>query len=201
MNTISRFALIGFISLFSSTVLAHGGHDVASTANGFVNGFLHPFYGLDHMIAMVAVGLWGAFLGAPAIWLLPVIFPLVMAFGGLLGMFGVHLPLMDIGIYLSCIVLGAMVFKKVRASLLVTSLVVGLFAIFHGFAHGVDLHVHHLDEALPYCFGFVLSTGLLHVVGIAFGHMVKWPIGEKLTRAMGGLISLIGLAHLIGSVA
>jgi hypothetical protein len=113
-----------------------------------VAGFLHPLSGLDHIVAMVAVGLWGAILGAPALWLLPVVFPMVMAFGGALGVLGVPVPAVEAGIALSGIVLGLMVACSVRPPLWVASLLVACFAIFHGYAHGTELP----DSANPLTF-------------------------------------------------
>src|ERR1700756_4613836 len=108
-------------------------------AGGFISGFEHPISGLDHIVAMVSVGLWGAQLGAPAIWLLPVTFPMVMAFGGMLGLMGVPLPGTEIGIALSAIGLGAMVATEARPPLWIAAVMVGFFAIFHGHAHGTEL--------------------------------------------------------------
>lgn len=196
MKMFNKLILFVLLAVASSTVLAHGGHHVSTTASGFINGFIHPFFGADHIIAMVAVGLWGAFLGKPAIWILPIVFPLVMAFGGILGIAGIHLPFVDQAIYLSAVVLGAMVCFAVRPKLQIAALIVGIFAIFHGFSHGVSLH--HVEEALPYCLGFVVSTGLLHLAGIGLGAMIKWPLGRKITQAIGALIGLIGLASLVG---
>ncbi|HEY5308706.1 MAG TPA: HupE/UreJ family protein, partial [Casimicrobiaceae bacterium] len=114
-------------------------HILQGEAYGFVTGFLHPITGADHVLAMVAVGLWGAQLGAPAIWVLPVAFPLVMAMGAMLGFLGVPLPGVEYGIAASAIVLGTAVAFEVRPSLVVAALVVGCFAIFHGHAHGTEL--------------------------------------------------------------
>ena len=108
-------------------------------AIGFLTGFRHPISGLDHVVAMIAVGLWGAQLGAPAIWLLPVAFPIVMAFGGMLGLLGVPLPGTEIGIAASAIMLGAAVMLEIRPPLALAAVVVAFFAIFHGHAHGSEL--------------------------------------------------------------
>ncbi|HWF97507.1 MAG TPA: HupE/UreJ family protein, partial [Xanthobacteraceae bacterium] len=114
-------------------------HILGDQAGGFVSGFEHPISGLDHIVAMVSVGLWGAQLGPPAIWLLPVTFPMVMAFGGMLGLMGVPLPGTEIGIALSAIGLGAMVASEARPPLWIAAVLVGFFAIFHGHAHGTEL--------------------------------------------------------------
>ena len=138
----------------ASPALAHTG----SVSGGFVGGFAHPLFGLDHAVAMVAVGLWGAFLGAPAMFILPVVFPLVMALGGVLGIFGVALPGVEIGIAVSAAVLGMMVALAARPPLWVAVVIVGLFAIFHGHAHGAELPAG--ADALAYSAGFVVATGL-----------------------------------------
>ena len=115
------------------------GHVLQGKASGFVTGFLHPLSGADHVLAMVAVGLWGAQLGAPAIWVLPVAFPLVMAVGGLMGLLGFPLPGVEVGIAVSAIVLGVMVLAEVRPPLWLAAAIVAFFAVFHGHAHGREL--------------------------------------------------------------
>jgi urease accessory protein len=183
--------VFGLVFLFAALCQAHTG---AGVAGGFVSGVLHPITGLDHVVAMVAVGLWGAFLGMPAIWLLPVVFPLVMAFGGVLGVAGVPLPAVETGIALSAIVLGIMVASEARPSIYIAGLIVGVFAIFHGHAHGTELP--RSANPLAYSLGFVVATGLLHLSGIAFGLLERFPKGKAAIRALGGLISVIGLGFL-----
>jgi urease accessory protein len=167
-----------------------------SGSGGFVGGFLHPVFGPDHLVAMVAVGLWGAFLGPPAIWLLPIVFPLVMAGGGVMGVLGTPLPGVEIGIAVSAIVLGLMVALATRPPLWVTAVLVGAFAIFHGHAHGGELPPG--TDAVAFSVGFVVATGLLHLTGIAFGLLAPWPAGRVTVRAAGGAIALAGLAFLSG---
>lgn len=181
--------------LFAATASAHESSGIAS---GFISGFLHPIFGWDHVAAMVAVGLWGAFLGSPALWILPVVFPLVMALGGALGVVGVAIPAVETGIAGSALILGAMVAFAVRPPIWVAAVIVGLFAIFHGHAHGTELP--NAANALTYSLGFVLSTGLLHLGGIAFGHLVKWPAGKIAVQTGGGLIALAGAGFLSGVV-
>ena len=173
-------------------------HETAGVAGGFISGFLHPILGWDHVAAMVAVGLWGAFLGNPAIWVLPVVFPMVMAFGGALGVVGVPVPAVETGIAASAVVLGAMVAFKVRPPIWVAGVIVAAFAIFHGHAHGTELP--SAANPLSYSVGFVISTGLMHLCGIAFGLLVRWPAGKIAVQAGGGLIALAGVGFLTGIV-
>jgi urease accessory protein len=184
--------LAAALMLLATPALAHTGQGVAG---GFITGFMHPITGPDHVVAMVAVGMWGAFLGAPAIWLLPIVFPMVMAFGGVLGVLGVPIHGIETGIALSAIGLGAMVAFAARPPLWVAAVLVGTFAIFHGYAHGAELP--GATNPLAYGIGFVLATGLLHLCGIAFGLLVHWPIGERAVRATGGLIACAGLYFLV----
>ena len=191
-----RIALvISAVFLFSSIAQAHEGGGIAG---GFVSGFVHPILGWDHVAAMVAVGLWGAFLGNPAIWVLPVVFPLVMAFGGALGVMGIAIPSIETGIAVSAIVLGAMVAFAVRPPLWVAAVLVGVFAIFHGHAHGTELP--GAANPLAYSAGFVISTGMLHLSGIAFGLLVRWPAGRVAVRTCGVIISLAGVGFLTGLI-
>jgi urease accessory protein len=193
------FALRVPLSLFLALMLLETSPAFAHTGSGtggFVGGFLHPVFGPDHVVAMVAVGLWGAFLGPPAIWLLPIVFPLVMAGGGVMGILGVPLPGVEIGIAISAIVLGLMVALAARPPLWVAAVLVGAFAIFHGHAHGAELPPG--TDAVAFSVGFVVATGLLHLTGIAFGLLARWPAGRLTVRAAGGAIALAGLAFLSG---
>ena len=160
-------------------------------AGGFQSGFLHPLSGFDHLLAMVSVGLWGAFLGRPLIVLLPVIFPAVMAIGGALGIAGVRLPPVEIGIALSVLVLGAMIAGAVRAPVWLACTIVAVFAVFHGYAHGKELP--SAADPVGYSVGFVLCTGLLHVAGIGVGLLNDRPGGVVVTRGMGALIAATGV--------
>jgi len=165
---------------------------------GFVSGFTHPLTGIDHILAMVAVGIWGTQLRQPAIWLLPVTFPLVMSVGGVLGVRGVPLPGVEIGVAASAAVLGLMIVLGARPPIALAAVLVGAFAIFHGYAHGVELPRAAYPPA--YGVGFVLSTGLLHFTGIALGLMERWPLGMKALRGMGAGISVAGVYLLLGLI-
>jgi urease accessory protein len=169
-------------------------HSETGSVGGFLSGFGHPLTGLDHIVAMVAVGLWGAFLGGRAMWTLPVVFPVVMAFGGAMGVLGVPLPGVEAGIALSGVILGLMVAFAARPPLWVAAVIVGFFAIFHGHAHGSELP--EAANPLTFAVGFVVSTGLLHLCGIAFGLLVKWPWGKIAIRVGGAMIALVGFGYL-----
>ena len=169
-------------------------HTRGGEAAGFLAGLSHPVSGLDHVLAMVAVGLWGAQLGPPAVWLLPVAFPMIMALGGTLGLVGVHLPGVEIGIALSAIGLGAAVLFEAKPKLGVAAALVGFFAIFHGHAHGTELPQG--ANGLLYSIGFVVATGLLHLAGIGIGTIHRWPAGRTALRWTGALVALAGLAFL-----
>jgi urease accessory protein len=179
--------------LLPDLALAHEG----VVARGFASGLTHPIFGLDHVVAMVAVGLWGAFLGQPAIWLLPLVFPVVMAFGGLLGISGVPIPAVETGIAASALALGAMVALAVRPPLGLAAALVGALAIFHGHAHGTELP--QAASPLAYGVGFVVATGLLHLAGIALGLLARWPAGMRAVRVGGGATACAGLYFLVGA--
>lgn len=173
-------------------------HVQAGAAAGFLTGLQHPVSGLDHVLAMIAVGLWGAQLGAPAIWVLPVTFPMVMAVGGFLGLLGVPLPGVELGIALSAIVLGLMVMREARPSLVVAGVIVALFAVFHGHAHGTELPDG--QSGMTYSIGFVMATGCLHGAGIALGLVHRWRWGATAIRAAGGAIAAAGVWFLRGAL-
>jgi len=184
------------LAALASPALAHV---ETGQAAGFVTGFAHPVSGLDHVLAMVAVGLWGAQLGLPAIWILPVTFPIVMALGGLLGLAGVPLPGVEIGIAASAILLGAAVMTERRLPLYAAAALVGFFAVFHGHAHGTELPPG--QSGLLYSLGFVVATGCLHAIGIAIGAIHRWPAGRVALRIAGGGVGLAGIFFLWRAIA
>ena len=166
-------------------------HVEAGGAGSVMAGFLHPVTGLDHVVAMVAVGLWGAVLGAPAIWLLPVAFPMVMAFGALMGLLQVPLPGVELGIALSALVLGMLVMLRQRLPLALAAALVGMFALFHGYAHGLELPDG--ADALLFSLAFVVATGLLHLVGIVLGEARQLPWGQRFVQLSGAVIAVVGV--------
>ena len=167
--------------------LAHTG---AGGASGLAAGFAHPLSGLDHLLAMVSVGIWGAQLGAPAIWLLPIAFPLIMAVGGVFGVVGLPVPHTELLIALSVLVLGLMVASERRVSPAAALALIAVFAVAHGYAHGVELPGS--ADALGFTVGFVVATGLLHLAGISIGLLTRWRSGIIAIRVCGLLVAFAG---------
>jgi urease accessory protein len=166
-----------------------------SVTGGYLGGLIHPVLGPDHVLAMVAVGLWGAVLGAPALYMLPIAFPLMMAVGGVLGIAAIAVPGSEVGIALSAVVLGLMVMLAARPPFWVAALVVAAFAIFHGYAHGAEIPPG--TDAVAYSAGFVVATGLLHLAGIGLGLLSSWPIGAMAVRGAGAIIAGAGFFFLL----
>ncbi len=186
-------ALVALIMLFRVTpALAHV---QKGEAVGLLSGLVHPISGLDHVLAMISVGLWGAQLGAPAVWLLPVTFPMMMAIGGFLGLVGIPLPGTELGVALSALLLGLMVATEAKPPLLLAAILVGVFAICHGHAHGTELPPG--ADGLAYSLGFVIATGGLHGVGILIGLAHRWAPGRVVVRAAGGFVAIAGLLFVV----
>ena len=193
MKYSDRTATLLLITLCAaSPAFAHTG----GVIGGLQSGLLHPITGLDHVVAMVAVGLWGGILGGAAVWQLPMVFPIVMAVAGALGALGMPFPGIEVGIAPSGVILGLMVLFMVRPPIAVAAGLVGLFAIFHGHAHGTELPV--AANPLSYALGFVVATGTLHLAGIGFGQLMKWPSGLVAVRAAGAGIAVAGGMFLTG---
>ena len=188
----AKFGINLFVALSIATpAIAHTGGTITA---GLWGGVTHPLFGLDHVLAMIAVGLWGAFLGPPAIWLLPIVFPLVMAVGAVLGIVGIPLLGAEIGIAMSAIVLGAAVALAFRPPLWMAAVLVGMFAIFHGHAHGAELPPG--ADAVAFSIGFVAATGGLHLCGIGLGLLTRWPLGAFTVRTAGVAIAIAGVVFL-----
>lgn len=173
-------------------------HTGTGLAGGFAAGMLHPLGGMDHLLAMVSVGLWGAVLGRPLLVALPVIFPAMMAGGAMLGMFAVPVPPVELGIALSVLMLGTAIATGLRPPVWLACAMVALFALFHGYAHGRELP--SAADPIGYSAGFVLSTGLLHVAGIAIGALYETQRGRIIVKALGAAIGAAGIYFLTGAV-
>ncbi len=195
IQTSRRFAWLPGAIILLALVQKAQAHIVPGEAGGFESGFHHPWSGLDHICAMVAVGLWGAQLGGRAMWLLPVVFPLVMSVGGFLGLIGVPLPGQETGIALSALLLGTMVCLEVKPKRLIwPAILVGVFGFYHGHAHGVELPPG--ESGLLYSIGFVIATGTLHLCGITIGLLHHWAAGRITIRVAGAVILTCGVYFL-----
>jgi len=171
-----------------ASLFAHTG--VGATA-GLSAGFSHPVSGLDHVLAMVAVGLWAAQMGGRALLAVPAAFVGMMFVGGALGISGIGIPFIETGIVVSVIVLGALIAGGIKTPVAAGMAIVGVFAVFHGYAHGAEMPV---DAAgLMYMAGFIAATVLLHGVGIAAGVGLSRVNIERMVRMSGGAIAAGGL--------
>jgi urease accessory protein len=178
-------------AVLHTSAFAHvGGHGADMVA-----GLAHPFSGLDHVLAMVAVGLWASQLGRPAVWVLPLTFPAVMALGAVLGATGMALPWLEIGVAGSVLALGAAVALAWRPAVVVGAALVAAFALLHGWSHGTELP--QAGSALAYGVGFILATLALHGTGLALGAVSLRPAGRMAARAAGAAVALCGAALIV----
>ncbi len=195
-NSIFRLVLALAAVLIPSAAWAHVGGEHTS---GFMHGFGHPIGGLDHVLAMVAVGMFAANLGGRALWAVPMTFVLIMAVGGALGISGIDVPYAEAGIALSVVVLGLAVAMQWKLPVVIAMLLVGVFAIFHGHAHGAEMPVDASGAA--YAAGFMIATAMLHAAGILLGigiSRIGTSYGARTTQLGGAAISLAGIAILTG---
>jgi len=178
------------LALLGMSGLAHA-HTSGLPHMDFTAGLAHPLSGVDHMLAMVAVGLWAAQLGGRALWLVPLTFVFTMAASGLLGLLGVTLPYVELGIASSVLILGVLVTRASRLPLTASMALVGLFAIFHGYAHGAEMVMG--TSALWYSLGFMLATAALHVSGMGISLAAKQRASAQLLRFGGATIAASGV--------
>jgi urease accessory protein len=164
-------------------------HSMGAEGAGFITGLAHPFMGLDHLLAMIAVGIWAAQTGGSAVWRLPLSFIVMMAVAALISASGFSLPTLEPLIAGSVVLLGLMVVFAIRLPINLSMLLVGLFAVFHGYAHGLE--VPQASSASLYGSGFVLATALLHLIGIGLGKVAYRK--HLLSRLTGSIITLAGL--------
>jgi urease accessory protein len=191
-------ALAAVLVALAGPALAHTGH---GDTGGFVHGFMHPVAGLDHLLVMVAVGLYAAHLGGRALWLVPATFIAFMAFGGLLGTFRIADPFFEIGVAMSVVMLGLAVALRINTPTIIAVAVVGLIAIPHGYVHGAEMPGDVSGYA--YAAGFMLATALLHGAGIALGLAAgRFAAlgGWRVAQAAGGAMALAGVAILTGAI-
>lgn len=179
--------LAALLAMAATPALAHTG---AGTTHGFADGFTHPLFGADHVLAMVAVGLWAALLGGRALWIVPTSFVAAMALGGALGLYGVAVPFVEAGILASIVALGLLVAFNVQLNVAIAAPIVALFAIFHGHAHGAEMPEG--ASGLAYAAGFVIATALLHAAGIAAGLGLGRLVQSRAIRAAGAAVAAAG---------
>lgn len=196
MRIINRNSLAAVLTLLPCVAFAH---PQVGVAGGLASGFLHPLTGADHLVAMLAVGIWAAQLGTPALWVLPVTFPAFMAIGGALGVMQVPLPAAEVGIALSALVLGCVVALRQRAPFWAAAMVVAAFAVCHGHAHGTELPA--AADPVAYGAGFVAATALLHLCGIGIGTLLRWPAGARVVQGLGAGIAALGVFFLVGTLS
>jgi urease accessory protein len=197
MNSGIRAALAAALAVVPCAAFAHSG---SGGAAGFIHGFAHPLGGPDHVLAMVAIGLIAANLGGRALWLVPGTFVLMMALGGAFGATGVALPSAELAIALSVIVLGLAVATRTILPTLSTVALAGIFAIFHGHAHGAEMSPDSSWTA--YAAGFLTTTVLLHAAGIGIGIMLnrlREPVLRGALAATGGAMVLAGFVIILWS--
>lgn len=189
--TSSNFKLPVLLALFAllpALAQAHPGH---GPANSFAAGISHPLHGLDHILVMLAVGLWAAQLGGRSIWAVPLTFVSLMTVGGVLGMAGVPLPMVETGILVSIIAMGMLIAAAARLPMAVSMALVGVFAIFHGHAHGTEIPM--AASGLNYALGFVAATAFLHACGIGLGLLARKQLPPPALRYAGGAIAFCGV--------
>jgi urease accessory protein len=182
-------------AVIPGVVYAHDGTNLP--LGGFLSGLIHPVLGYDHLLAMLSVGILSAQIGGRAIWTVPATFVTVMALGGFLGLIDIGIPVTELGIAISLVILGLVIAIERRFPILVAMIGVGFFAIFHGYAHGAEVP----ETATPflYAFGFLIGTALIHITGVAIGDISRhYERGKVALRVGGGLIALIGVLFVTG---
>jgi len=187
----NRRILIAAVALIASAAPAFA-HLNPAEHGSFAAGFSHPLFGLDHILVMIAVGLWAAQIGGRALWVVPTAFVSMMAVGFALAVAGVGLPFVEPAILASVVALGLLVAMAVRLDTAASAAIVGVFALFHGHAHGAELGS---AGALAFSVGFILATAALHVAGIGLGIALQRLSGSGLlARILGGVTALAGAA-------
>ncbi|MGH1485503.1 MAG: HupE/UreJ family protein [Cellvibrionaceae bacterium] len=160
--------------------------------SGFLSGLIHPIFGFDHLVAMLSVGILSIQFGGRAIWLFPAVFVLIMLFGGLAGIWGIPLFFIELGIALSVMMLGFSIVLEKNISQSIIVVFVGFFAMFHGYAHGVEMP--YLNEPAFYVFGFIIGSVFIHIMGILIAHIFQcFKCGRMLLRCLGAFIAGLGI--------
>jgi urease accessory protein len=189
-------AMLFMLVMLPTAVYAHD-DTTAIRFGSYLAGFTHPVLGLDHFLAMVCVGIVSAQIGGRAIWTVPMTFVLVMAVGGFLGVIDIGLSIVEVGIASSVLVLGAIIAAEKRIPVVIALIAVGLFAIFHGYAHGAE--IPSVARPFVYALGFLTGTALIHILGVVIGDISgHYEKGKLLLRIAGGVISIVGILFLAG---
>lgn len=186
MKKQTGFAAFALALTFASPAFAHTGHDV----NGFASGLAHPVFGLDHLLAMVAVGLWAGLVGGRAFWAWPAAFVGAMVLGGVLGMQGIALPAIELVIVISVIALGMATALDLKLHVVLGAAIIAIFGIAHGHAHGTE--APEMGGGLAYAAGFVIATAVLHGIGLGLAALTRTRFAAKVTRVLGGLVAMAG---------
>ncbi len=196
-SNFSKFAIASAAILLATRLAeahpGHGGH------GGLTGGFAHPFSGIDHVLAMIAVGLLAAQIGGRAMWMLPLTFVTLMTGGGLVNLAGVPVPWVEQGIMASVLVLGLMIAVSARMPIVMPLFLVGLFAVFHGFAHVAEMRTG--ASPAGYALGFIAATATLHAIGIVLGLAARRLGSMQLVRYAGVAIAVCGLLLFMGLIA
>ncbi|OWY28304.1 HupE/UreJ family protein [Herbaspirillum robiniae] len=191
-KTRARIGVLAVAALAAGSAFAHPGHPGShmDASASFMSGFAHPFSGIDHLLAMLAVGLWAAQNKQRALWVLPLAFPLMMVVGALMAIGGLSVPAVETGIAASVAVMGLLIAFAVRMPLWASASVVSLFALFHGYAHGAELP--HGSSAALYGAGFILATAILHATGLIVGMVAGQKMADRVVRIGGVGIAAVG---------
>lgn len=182
----ARFFLLALVS----TIISAEAHIVPGSAHSFQAGFAHPWHGYDHLLAMVAVGLWAAQQQGKARWMIPALFVSGVFFGAVLGLAGILLGFVEAGIAISLLAFGGLVWREVKMTLIPSLLLTGCFALFHGYAHGAEMPA--TMSSAGYFGGFLLATALLHAAGLIMG-TVCLRFGQMRVLRFAGLATLAGV--------
>ena len=192
MKMQTGFAAFALALAFASPALAHTGH----AAEGFVAGLSHPVFGPDHLLAMVAVGLWAGLVGGRSLWIWPASFVAAMLTGGVLGMAGIALPAIELVIVGSVVALGVAAALDLRPQVVLGAAVIALFGLAHGNAHGLEAPVD--GSGLGYAIGFVMATAALHGLGLGLAVLTCGRFAARLTRGVGTLLAIAGIGLIAG---
>ena len=183
------FNLLFVFLLFINESFAHS---LANNSSGFGNGFSHPILGLDHFLVMLGVGIWGAQMQGRRMWSLPITFPIIMSLGAIISLANIFvLFYVEYIIVLSVITLGLFIFLKWLPNEIIAIILISFFAIFHGYAHGSE--IPKAIDPLSFIIGFVISTGLIHLLGILLGYILDKFYYGLISRALGVIISILGI--------